>query len=544
MKYKILLIIIGTTFLFFISSITAITATNIQHSKNFDGYILFTPEFSKKTFLINSTGDIIRQWESNYIQALPAYLLENGNILRGDMPYPNPTFFGGGITGQVEIFDWDGELIWNYILSNNQYCLHHDIEPLPNGNILMIAWEYKSRSEAIYEGRNPDYLGDNMWADYIFEIEPFTNNIVWEWSSWDHLIQDYDPTKQNYGDVGSHPELIDINLPQHTTEGDWLHINSIDYNEELDQILICSCYLDEIFIIDHKTNSILYRWGNPQNYRALGDRQFFHPHDARWIEPNHPGEGNILVFNNGVNRPDGDYSTVDEIVPPVDGDGNYYLEPGSSYGPEEPVWIYDCNFYALYISGAQRLSSGNTLICNGPIGKFIEVTPAKEIVWEYVNPYPNYYMNDVFTIQYYSSLEKPESEDLDCEGSLNWKNVKPKDILNGFFKVKNIGEPDSLLDWKIVSYPDWGIWSFNPESGENLTPEDGQVTVQISVIAPDEKNKKFEGYIIVENQENSEDFDVIPIYLTTPRNKISVNSFFLLFLDQFPILQKLLYFII
>jgi len=510
-KYKALIIIV-TTSLFFLSSISAI---NISTNKNFDGYILYTPEYIKQTYLINYEGDIINQWESDYIQGLGVYLLENRYLLRCDLPYLNPTFFGGGITGQVEMFNWEGNLIWNYILSNDKYCLHHDIEPLPNGNILMISWEYHSRSEAINAGRNPNNISESFWTDCIFEIEPFSNEIVWEWCSWDHLIQDYDETKQNYGIIKDHPDLIDINLVTSLIGGDWAHVNSINYNEQLNQILICSRNLNEIFVIDRNTSNIVYRWGNSQNYRVSGNKQLFGPHDARWTD-----NGNILIFNNGGER---GYSSVDEIVP---------------YGENNPIWVYDCGFYANILSGAQRLSNGNTLICNGPKGKFFEVTLDKQIVWEYINPYPNYQINDVFTIRHYT-LDEPEEEDLDCEGNLNWKDVKSKVTIEGSFKVKNIGKSESLLDWKISSFPDWGNWTFNPESGKNLTPEDGDITVFVSVIAPKEKSKTFEGYIVVENQNNSQDFDVIPVYLTTYRNKIASINFFLRIFDNFPVIKKI-----
>jgi hypothetical protein len=105
-------------------------------------------------------------------------------------------------------------------------------------------------------------------------------------------------------------------------------------------------------------------------------------------------------------------------------------------------------------------------------------------------------------------------------------NVNGGETVNGSFKVENIGGSGSLLNWKIVSFPDWGTWYFNPNSGENLTPEDGAVTIQVSVIAPSEKNSKFEGIIKVVNNENPEDYDVIPVTLKTPRNKTIYKTFF------------------
>ncbi|MCP4629914.1 MAG: arylsulfotransferase (ASST), partial [bacterium] len=130
----------------------------------------------------------------------------------------------------------------------------------------------------------------------------------------------------------------------------------------------------------------------PQSYRAgtASDQTLFRQHDAQWVAPDIPGAGNILIFNNGNRRPEGSYSSVDEIAPTVDANGHYILDSGFAYGPEELIWAYTAenpgDFYADKISGAQRLPNGNTLICSGTDGTFFEVTAAGEIVWKYVNP--------------------------------------------------------------------------------------------------------------------------------------------------------------
>jgi hypothetical protein len=247
------------------------------------------------------------------------------------------------------------------------------------------------------------------------EIEPDGSSggtIVWEWHAWDHLIQDHDASKENYGVVEDHPELIDLNfsdkVPANAGQADWLHFNSIDYNEALDQIVVSVHGFSEIWVIDHSTTTeeaaghtggnsgkggdLLYRWGNPEAYRmgTSTDQQLFRQHDSHWIESGLPGEANILILNNGGGRPGDDYTTVDEIVPPVDEFGDYALEAGSAYGPVSPVWSYAAanptDFFASNTSGAQRLPGGNTLICDGPHGTFFEVTPAGQTVWRYVNP--------------------------------------------------------------------------------------------------------------------------------------------------------------
>jgi len=395
---------------------------------SFNGYTIFSPMMSTSTFLINNSGEIVHTWESHYRPRISVYLLENGNILRTGDLIPNPVFaMAGGNGGNVEIIDWNGTVLWDFEYSTNLYCLHHDVEMLPNGNILMIAWEYKTASEAIDAGRNPNSVPmGQLWPDHIIEVKPTgqtSGDIVWEWHIWDHLIQDYDPGKNNYGVVEDHPELMDINYYV-SGFADWTHTNAVDYNEEFEQIILSIHSISEFWIIDHSTTTeqaaghtggrsgkggdILYRWGNPQTYREGGqsDQQLYGQHDAQWIEQVCPGGGNILVFNNGLMRPGGGYSSVEEIVPPVDENGNYSYTPGSAYEPEEPIWIYTAedlfDFFAINLAGAQRLPNGNTVICNGPHGLFFEVTEEKEIVWEYINTIPNMIDNHVFKIEKYA----------------------------------------------------------------------------------------------------------------------------------------------
>ena len=519
------------------SSMSFAQNTTKQSDKNptiTEGQILFAPMDSWTTYLIDSNGLVRHTWPSTYFPGESAYLLEDGSILRTI----KLSFVYGGDGGGIQKIDWDGSVIWEYRYYTSDYLSHHDICPLPNGNVLLIAWEIKTIEEAIAAGRDPDKLtGNKLMPLHIIEVKPTgptSGDIVWEWYAWDHLIQEYDSSKANYGVVADHPELIDINYG--FTTADWLHTNSIDYNEKFDQILLSVRNFNQIWVIDHSTTTeeaashsggnsgkggdLLYRWGNPQTYDAGNDddQKYFLQHDASWIKPGCPGEGDILVFNNGLDRPGGSYTSVDEIVPPVDDEGNYYLEPGMAFGPSEPIWTYNCSFFSLLYGGATRLPNGNTLICNGPEGRFFEVTPEGNTVWEYVNEYPTPATNNVFKIQYISTEEPPEPEvpDLHCEGSLSWTRVKPGATVTGSFQVENIGGSDSLLRWNInTSGFDWGIWSFVPSSGENLTPEDGKLTVQVTLEVPTEDDTEFEGYIYVENVDDPTDVDVIPVSLRT-----------------------------
>jgi hypothetical protein len=387
----------------------------MDDTEDFTGYTLFTPVSSTMTYLINNSGDITHTWASDYEPALSVYLLDYGVILRA-------THLDGTLRGFQKIA-WDGSVI-SEVEHPRQ---HHDIEPLPNGNVLMITTEEKTNEEAIAAGRNPDLLyGSTLKLLVIVEVEPSDTSggdVVWEWYVWDHLIQDFDPTKENYGVVANHAELADFNFTEEVGTN-WLHTNSIDYNEAFDQILLSIHNLGEIWVIDHSTTTaeaaghnggasgkggdLLYRWGNPQAYRAgkEKDQVFSGQHSAQWIELWCPGAENILVLNNGLER---NYASVDEIVPPVDSTGKYSYVPGSAYEPEAPIWTCTpAGFHPMRYSSAQRLPTGNTLICDGPEGYFFEVTPEQETVWEYVNPYPNPSGNEVFMIRrYYEPFIEP-----------------------------------------------------------------------------------------------------------------------------------------
>ncbi|MDY0339954.1 MAG: aryl-sulfate sulfotransferase [Coriobacteriia bacterium] len=381
-----------------------------QTSEKPEGLTLIAPIGSRDTSLIDSDGTVVHSWSSKYVPALSTYLLENDTLMRtAALRGPGQSFDVGGAGGRVEQWSRDGRLLWEFEYSDTEHRLHHDIEVLPNGNVLMIAWELIDRADAIAKGRDPDLLGDGaLWPDHIIEVDP-TNisggDIIWEWHAWDHLVQDYDSGKDDYGVVADHPESIDVNYVSGRESADWTHINSIDYNPDLDQILLSVHGFNEIWIIDHSTTTaeaashsggdsdcggdLLYRWGNPQAYDTgtSADRTLFGQHDAGWIENGLPGEGDILVFNNGSRIAGRAYSSVDEIVPPLKADGSYSLMTDRSYGPVDLAWQYTSDptsdFYADHISGSQRLANGNTLITDGTSGTLFEVTTTGEIVWKY-----------------------------------------------------------------------------------------------------------------------------------------------------------------
>jgi len=375
-----------------------------------DGYTLFTVH--DKTYLINNHGKIVQQWKSEYSAGQSVYLLENGNLLR---PAEIPTkgrFTMPSVGGRIELFDWDGNLIWEYNYSTPTKTQHHDVCPLPNGNILMLAITVINEAEAVQMGRKlltPPFK--QLYNEQILELKPKNSNdadIVWEWNLKNHLIQDHDVTKDYYGNVSENPQRLDINYIGASSGGsNWVHINSIQYNAELDQIVMSSKHLGEIYIIDHSTTTaraatssggkynkggdFLYRWGNPAAYKqgTLVDQELFGPHFPHWIAKGLKDAGKIIVFNNGNFREPA-FSEVLIINPPASTPGHYTSEAKTAYGPQNPDYFYNApvitDFYSPFKSSAHRLPEGHLFICEGESGHFFELGENDNIVWEYISP--------------------------------------------------------------------------------------------------------------------------------------------------------------
>ena len=222
----------------------------------YEGYTLFSVNNSTHSYMVDMNNTVVHSWNHSRVGGYCCYLLDNGNILRPAEGTTSTPFNGGGISGLIQEVEPDGSLAWSYTYRNSSVCAHHDIEPMPNGNVLIIAWELKTAAQAVQAGLNHS---SQMWPDHIVEVQPTgatTGTIVWEWHVWDHLIQDYDPSKSNYGVVANHPELIDINLAGGGMGGgDWMHTNALSYNPERDQIVFSCHNLNEIYVIDHSTTT-------------------------------------------------------------------------------------------------------------------------------------------------------------------------------------------------------------------------------------------------------------------------------------------------
>jgi len=480
MKKKLIYILLIFSNLTLLSQVNTLGTISLTEEA-YDGYTLFSSY--KNTFLINNCGQVINQWSSDYLPGHSVYILPNGNLIRAGRKDTSTITFGG-VGGIVEMFDWDGNLVWEFVYSSDDYRLHHDIYPMPNGNILVLAATVMSNEETILAGRDPNLVSGAgiLYNEQILEIKPIGTNdysIEWEWNFNDHLIQDYDDTKNNYGVIEEHPEKLDINfLNDRIPAENWLHVNSIQYDETLDQIVISSRNLSELFIIDHSTTTeeasgdtggtygkggdFLYRWGNPVAYRQGNEdnRTLFGQHFPHIIKPGLKDEGKIILFNNGTDREPA-FSEVMIFSAPTTSPGIYTYEPDSSYGPEAAEFTYssneDNNFTSGILSGAIRLPNENLLICDGNSGRLFEITATNDIVWNYIIPMNNTTgeissQGDV--LESGNSTFKGIKYSTDYEG-FTGKDVTPGDPIESNFNLNTCLSlsTDNLLNNNITIYP-------------------------------------------------------------------------------------------
>lgn len=378
--------------------------TSSVSAQSFDGYALYNLQNQNTTYLIDKDGNIAHSWSCDVSCNYSVLLKDNGNIVRGGV-YSGNQLNGAAVGGMVQEIDPSGTVVWEYVHSTSDYVSHHDISLMDNGNVLMIAWNKKSVAECTQAGvSNPTV---EQWPTSIIEVQQngTGGQIVWEWHIWDHFIQDVDASKDNFGVVADHPELMDVNLltvsgggggPGPPAGGDWFHVNGVDYNETLDQIVFSSRHLSEFLIIDHSTTTaeaathsggnsgmggdFIYRWGNPSNYGAAGTQTIAAAvHDPRWIEDDgRPNAGMIQFFNNEGGT--GNSSVVDAIQAPES--GFMYAMGATSYGPANYEWRHECEANSTGQSAHNRMSNGNTFV-NVSNQYMYEVDASDNIIWQY-----------------------------------------------------------------------------------------------------------------------------------------------------------------
>ena len=414
------------------------------------GFTLFAPLQSGSTWLINDEGRAVHSWERKDSPGNSVYLLDNGNLLRCEKFDSEAAMTGGGEGGRIVELDWDGKLLWEYELCTDEQRLHHDIEPLPNGNIRAIVWSAKSRRDTVHGGRDPEGVGpEGLWVDSILELKPTRPEgaeIVWEWHAFDHLVQDFDSERANFGKVADHPRRVNINIgtaaaaqPESEEQkkerleleknlramgyaggdadddqdggrarghADWMHTNGISYDAGLDLIAISPRSFSEVWVIDHSTSTaeaktssggrqgvggdLVWRVGNPEQYHQgrPKDRTLFGQHDPQWTRVN--GQPALSIFNNGESRPDAKYSSVEMLLLPVNGEGVFgpltnHRFPSATL---QSSWTMPNreDLYSGRISGTHALPSGGLLVCDGEGGRIIETDADGKVIWEFISP--------------------------------------------------------------------------------------------------------------------------------------------------------------
>ena len=360
------------------------------------GYTLFNPLSDERVFLINNCGEVVNQWDFSNMKSVSAYILENGNLLQSNR-------------FNADIRDWDNNIIWgiNYetVLG---FRIHHDIEPLPNGNFLVLVSDVYSNTEMFALGKDTSFIESSFTLDKILEIEPVgTNsaNIVWEWKFVDHLVQEFDNTKPNFGVVADNPQLLHMDYDAFSSV-DYVHANGMDYNEDLDQIIFSARHLHEVYVIDHSTTTaqaathsggtygkggdILWRWGNPEVYDngTAIDKTLGRQHDVKWVDDG-VHEDKISVFSNDAYGTDLTASSI-HIIEPNDVNGVYSLDSGK-FLPNDYFWSYDGTIMSELLfettrSGVQIMSNGNALINETGKGRLSEIDNLGNAIWVYEIP--------------------------------------------------------------------------------------------------------------------------------------------------------------
>lgn len=358
-------------------------------------YTLYAPISNTMAYLTDTNNTTYKTWtfSSSYKTGFSLYLITGDTLVRTVAYASNPFPNAGGRTGEVQKVTWDGTIVWDYVYCSSTYSLHHDICPMPNGNVLMIVWDKKTATEVTNAGCSQNI---SIWSEKILEVHPTgatTGTIVWEWHLWDHLCQNYDPLKPNYvTSIVQNPHLMNIN---YKIQEDWLHMNGIDYNADLDQITFSSRMMNEIYVIDHSTTTaeaathsggnsgkggdFLYRWGSPAAYEATGTTNFDVVHDAHWVPSDNPNFPNYLAaFNN--EGATGGKSSVDIISPPYSG-YNYSYTPGQAMPPSTYTFRHTSTYTSQNNGASQQFPNGNMLIVISATGNMYEIDSNETILW-------------------------------------------------------------------------------------------------------------------------------------------------------------------
>lgn len=365
------------------------------------------------------------QWSNDLEgeEGATGYLMDSGLALVSGGSYPG--FPGSGVTpataspvrhvtgahGVLRLLEPDGTVAWQYVrcdyepngsggLTAGQSCLHHDLAPMPNGHVLATMQRRLPRAELEQKGwANANEDAQYVWVETILELEPIfgedaqsrCQGLGLSWSAaapwctaevWSLDLADY------LGAAGDDPEVININLVgdvsgrQGGLKDVLLHVNSLSYSAERDEIIVSSMAYDEFYVFERASGKLVYRWGNPNNYgcnagvgATLCGQVTKGQHDVTWSGPD-----SIVIHNNnrgpgsrGSDDPDclaspDNCSKVIEIQLPLDANGGYRLDANAPFGPH-PYDDRETGYRVLYgpystvfASGADRFANGDILL--------------------------------------------------------------------------------------------------------------------------------------------------------------------------------------
>lgn len=380
------LLLLATSFIFFYSCKEDDTAPlgleedGLEDTESVP-YFLVEATQGGGVFLIDENGNEVFNWNLDEFIGNDADLLDDGSLvttLRSDAS--DITF--GGYGGTFRKINADQTTAWETSYSSSEYNAHHDVEITPDGNIIFLVWEKVEALDAEVLGFEG---GFDIYPEAIIEMNPLTEEVVWEWHMTDHLVQDHDDTKSNYGVVADNPNKININYNSSQTDGDITHANGLTYDEENDLLYMTVNFYSEVWVIDHSTTTaeaatgsggnfghggdLIYRWGNPETYdNTAGETVLNRVH-----YPNLLDSGNVLVYANQVDQ--GQSEAIEFELPT-----SLELIPGADNEPEIVWGFTHADLYSNIVSSAVRMDNGNTLITEGTEGTLWEVTSTGEVV--------------------------------------------------------------------------------------------------------------------------------------------------------------------
>ncbi|MBI5540414.1 MAG: aryl-sulfate sulfotransferase [Bacteroidia bacterium] len=367
-------------------------------------YTLYATKNGTQAYLIDTanTPVVYKTWTfpSTAKNAYSTYLIPGDTLVRTSTYKATGAPGSGGVTGKIQKVRWDGTVVWEMTYSSTTTQMHHDILPMPNGNVMFISYETKTATQATQAGSSS---ASTFYSEKIVEVKPTgvgTNSanwgytVVWEWKLWDHLCQNYNSAKDNYvTSIVDNPQLLNINYTGSGSLPDRYHMNGLDYNAQLNQIVCSMHFMNSVFIIDHSTTTaeaaghtggvsgkggdFLYRWGNPASYGASGTTIFNTIHDAHWVSSDNSLYPNYLCgYNNQGGT--GGKTAIDVWNPPYNGN-NYTLTAGQA-SPSTYAYQYNSAFTATNEGNSQQLPNGNMLV-NNAFGNIYEVNSAGTTLW-------------------------------------------------------------------------------------------------------------------------------------------------------------------